>query len=178
MIPELGKAYPEELASYGWTSSHATRVNANGSVPDDDQCWSGNYTGQVRAILLANRVMMEGQLLGIGPGMRKYAERRVGTSPFSEVLFTLFRLPPPFSPQAVHSYSRRLLDTSRNTDELMGGYADGQIGYRPLRRIDVLPNGYVVLVACLLVKTELRKAFMRQSRWLISLDRVDFFLNG
>eukprot|EP00457_Paulinella_chromatophora_P009113 gb/GEZN01009168.1/.p1 GENE.gb/GEZN01009168.1/~~gb/GEZN01009168.1/.p1 ORF type:complete len:149 (+),score=7.43 gb/GEZN01009168.1/:598-1044(+) len=146
-----------------------------GTVPDDDVIWRGSFQGTVRCIFWCGRVLLEGQVNGIGPGMRKYAERRLGNTAFSEVLFPVFRLPVGYRPRKVESFSRRPLDIGSRSSDFIGGYADGSLGYRPLRRIDVLPSGFVVLVACLHVKTELHKALQRISRWIVTLRGIDFF---
>eukprot|EP00808_Paulinella_micropora_P027254 g24789.t1 len=154
----------EELRSYGWETDPATKYGPGGLVPDDDMYWRGNFTGKVRVILWCGRVLLEGQVSGIGPGMRKHSERPLGTTAYSEVTFPVFRLPPNCRPREVQSFSRRALDLGQMSSEYIGGTAKGVIDYHPLRRLDVLPDGFIVLVTCLHVKTSLRRVLNRPTR--------------
>eukprot|EP00808_Paulinella_micropora_P029265 g38475.t1 len=174
--PTVYEVPQEELQRYGWGLEPATSLSPEGKVPDDDVCWRGSFTGQVRITLWCGRVLMEGQLSGVGPGMRQHSEHRLGNTAFSEVTLCLFKLPWEFRPITTKSFSRRLLDVGSLSSDYIGGIANGNIGYRPLRRLDVLPDGFVVLVCCLHVKTELRKVLRRPSRWCVALNRVQYFL--
>eukprot|EP00808_Paulinella_micropora_P022363 g31016.t1 len=111
----------EELLSFGWDVTSATAFTSEGQVPEDDICWRGSYQGTVRALLWCGRVMLEGQVTGVGPGMRKYAERSLGNTAFSEVLFPLFRLPTEYRPRRVESFSRRPLHIGSKSSDLIGG---------------------------------------------------------
>eukprot|EP00808_Paulinella_micropora_P030413 g35903.t1 len=165
----------KELRGYGWAVDAATKYLPDGSVPDDDTYWRGYFNGKVRVLLICGRVLLEGQVSGIGPGMRKHSEHPLGATPYAEVAFRVFRLPPNCRPKAPQSFSRRLLDIGKTSSEYIGGIAKGVIDYYPLRRLDVLPDGFVVLVTCLYnVRNSVGR--VRPTRWTISFKHVDFFL--
>eukprot|EP00457_Paulinella_chromatophora_P006954 gb/GEZN01006974.1/.p1 GENE.gb/GEZN01006974.1/~~gb/GEZN01006974.1/.p1 ORF type:complete len:362 (-),score=33.46 gb/GEZN01006974.1/:434-1519(-) len=165
----------EELRAYGWETDAATKYGTDGKVAADDSTWRGAFTGKVRALLWCNCVMLEGQVSGVGRGMRKHSERRLGTTAYSEVAFPIFRLPVNYRPQKVESFSRRPLDIGTLSSDYIGGIANGSIGYRPLRRLDVLPDGFVVLICCLHVKTKFYKFYQRPTRWFVHLHGIQFF---
>eukprot|EP00457_Paulinella_chromatophora_P006474 gb/GEZN01006492.1/.p1 GENE.gb/GEZN01006492.1/~~gb/GEZN01006492.1/.p1 ORF type:complete len:461 (-),score=46.16 gb/GEZN01006492.1/:194-1576(-) len=164
-----------ELRSYGWEADNATSYGPDGKVPEDDMCWRGNFSGEVQALRWCGRILLKGQVSGLGPGLQVHSEKRLGNTAFSEVSLPVFRLPSAYRPRKVESFSRRILDLGAHSSDFIGGVASGEIGYRPLRRLDVLPDGFVVLICCLHVKTELCKVLRRPTRWFVNLKNIEFF---
>eukprot|EP00457_Paulinella_chromatophora_P005763 gb/GEZN01005780.1/.p1 GENE.gb/GEZN01005780.1/~~gb/GEZN01005780.1/.p1 ORF type:complete len:441 (+),score=35.11 gb/GEZN01005780.1/:175-1497(+) len=173
--PVIYEVSSHELESFGWKVDPATSYSPEGKVPEDDMLWRGGFMGKVVLTQWCGRVMFEGQVSGVGPGLILQAQRRVNTL-FSEVDFMLFRLPAMHWPSQLHSFSRRVLDTGEYSSDYCGGFASGSIGYRPLRRVDVRPDGFVVLVCFLCDNSELQMLLRRPTRWCVNFNKIAYFL--